>query len=83
MSGDLREQFESLAHDLVNDHRGIPYDVIRELDRIVALIPKDGVWVTEETLAAAVASLAPIWVDASVSGPYAAAILRHLREGTE
>jgi hypothetical protein len=37
----FRTPIKELAADLVNDHRGIPYDVIERLDRLAAITEAD------------------------------------------
>ena len=81
------------AHKKWKQTRRIPayfWESIRERiyaeayrDGYIALIPEGAVLVTEETLTAAVGSMGRIWVDESVAEPFAAAILRHLRERTK
>lgn len=36
------DALRELAYDLVNDHRGIPYDVVERIDAVLATLVADG-----------------------------------------
>jgi len=83
MSGDLRAAVEGLPTWHTGD---LPRDLVRR-ERVLALIPEGAVLVTEETLDAAIHAShfhgrQMAMTDAEADAWLAAAMLRHLREGT-
>jgi hypothetical protein len=75
VSGDLRAAVEAVLAEWASEG-GRDFVL---LDELLALIPEGAVLVTEETLARAFEHEYWTWIDAQ---RFAAAILRHLREGT-
>jgi len=91
VSGDLRAAVEGLrlGEDNIARHTGRGLDSIgygRACHDVLRLIPEGAVLVTEETLAVAIgrAKESPLGdtVSRAIYHEFAAAILRHLREGT-